>query len=133
MGLLLEGHNSAPGGRINIPCEIIVGHCLSRERGSVEGSNSTGDTQAHWPPEDPGRFSHLASKWLRQAEELAGLETQKGSLWHAYRRKWATERKHLPDVDMAAAGGWREPTSLKKTYQHADSVTMLVAAPGGSR
>jgi hypothetical protein len=48
---------------------------------------------------------HLADRWLRRAEELAGLEPQKGSLWHAYRRKWATERKHLPDVDVAAAGG----------------------------
>jgi hypothetical protein len=23
------------------------------------------------------------------------------------RRKWATERKHLPDMDVAKAGGWR--------------------------
>ena len=49
---------------------------------------------------------HLAAKWLQGAEKLAGLEKLDGSLWHAYRRKWATERKHLPDADVAAAGGW---------------------------
>ncbi len=68
---------------------------------------------------------HLADRWLRKAEELAGLEPQKGSLWHAYRRKWATERKHLPDVDVAAAGGWKTVQTLKSAYQHADSETML--------
>jgi hypothetical protein len=68
---------------------------------------------------------HLADKWLRRAERLAGLEPQRGSLWHAYRRKWATERKHHPDVDVAAAGGWRSLQSLKTAYQRADAVTML--------
>ncbi len=55
----------------------------------------------------------LASAWLERAEKIAGVEKQKGSLWHAYRRKWATERKHLPDVDIAAAGGWSDLSSLK--------------------
>jgi integrase len=68
---------------------------------------------------------HLADRWLRKAEDLAGLEPQKGSLWHAYRRKWATERKHLPDVDVAAAGGWKTVQTLKSAYQHADAETML--------
>jgi integrase len=68
---------------------------------------------------------HLADKWLRRAERLAGLEPQRGSLWHAYRRKWATERKHHPDVDVAAAGGWRSLQSLKTAYQRADAETML--------
>ena len=68
---------------------------------------------------------HLASKWLREAEKLAGLDTQKGSLWHAYRRKWVTERKYLPDVDVAAAGGWKDTQALKSAYQQADTETML--------
>ncbi len=66
-----------------------------------------------------------ASEWLLRAEKLAGVPKQKGSLWHAYRRKWATERKHLPDVDVAAAGGWTETSSLKRCYQQADEATML--------
>jgi hypothetical protein len=68
---------------------------------------------------------HAADKWLRRAERLADLEPQKGTLWHAYRRKWATDRKHLPDVDVAAAGGWKGVESLKSAYQHADGATMF--------
>ena len=68
---------------------------------------------------------HLADKWLREGERLAVLEPLSGSLWHAYRRKWATERKHLPDVDVAAAGGWKSLQALKASYQHADAETML--------
>ena len=79
--------------------------------------------------------TYLASKWLREGEKLAGLQTQKGSLWHAYRRKWVTERKHLPDVDVAAAGGWKDTQSLKSAYQQADTETMLrvVLEPGEVR
>ena len=78
-------------------------------------------------PEDAQKpiTRHLADKWLRKGEELAELEPQKGSLWHAYRRKWATERKHLPDVDVAAAGGWKTVQTLKSAYQQADAETML--------
>jgi integrase len=78
-------------------------------------------------PADPLKpvTRHLADKWLRKAERLAGLEAQNGSLWHAYRRKWATERKHHPDVDVAAAGGWKSLQALKTAYQQADPNTML--------
>ena len=62
---------------------------------------------------------------LRELLESAGLEKLDGSLWHAYRRKWATERKHLPDVDVAAAGGWANPNTLRLVYQQADQETML--------
>ena len=68
---------------------------------------------------------HLADKWLRKAERLAGLDPLNGSLWHAYRRKWVTERKHMPDVDVAAAGGWKSTHTLKLAYQQADRETML--------
>lgn len=74
---------------------------------------------------------HLADDWLREAEQLAGLEPQRGSLWHAYRRKWATERKHLPDVDVAAAGRWKDTAALRECYQQADPATMLSVVLGG--
>jgi len=63
--------------------------------------------------------------WLMEAEREAGLEKLVGSLWHAYQRKCATERIHLPDVDVAAAGGWADTTTLKKVYQQADQERML--------
>ena len=73
---------------------------------------------------------HLADKWLREAERLAGLEPLKGSLWHAYRRGWATRRKCLPDVDVAAVGGWKSLAVLEASYQQADPGTMLSVVLG---
>lgn len=49
---------------------------------------------------------------LRLAEEKAGLQRLKGGVWHPYRRKWATERKDRPIVDVKAAGGWRDTNTL---------------------
>ncbi len=72
---------------------------------------------------------------LERAEQLAKVGKQEGSLWHAYRRKWATERKHLPDVDVMAAGGWKDLSSLKTAYQHADAATLyrVVSEPAELR
>ena len=77
----------------------------------------------------------LAASWLERAERLAGLEKLNGSLWHAYRRRWATSRKHLPDADVAAAGGWANPNTLRLVYQQVDADTMLrvVLEPGELR
>ena len=61
-----------------------------------------------------------AARWLKQAEKLAKLEPLEGSLWHAYRRKWASERRHQPDEDVAALGGWRDPGTMRQAYQHHD-------------
>lgn len=91
---------------------------------------SANHTELPVGPNEPVRYER-ASEWLLRAEKLAGVPKQKGSLWHAYRRKWATERKHLPDVDVAAAGGWTETSSLKRCYQQADEATMLEVVLGG--
>lgn len=69
--------------------------------------------------------SEQPSIWLRQAEKLAKVETQDGSLWHAYRRGWATARKHLPLRDVAEAGGWAGVETLTRVYQQPDAATML--------
>jgi len=47
-------------------------------------------------PGDPTKpiQKDLAAGWLVRAEALAGLEPQPGGLWHPFRRKWVTERKH---------------------------------------
>ena len=73
----------------------------------------------------------MADKWLRRGEELAKLEPQEGSLWHAYRRGWATARKHMPDVDVARAGGWANPATPGASYQQADDETILRVVLGG--
>ena len=40
-------------------------------------------------------------------------------------RRRAPERKDLPLKDVAAAGGWKDVTTLLTCYQHADEATML--------
>lgn len=62
---------------------------------------------------------------LIAAESKAGLSKLDGSSWHAYRRAWASVRKHLPLVDVAGAGGWLDTQTLLTCYQVADPRTML--------
>lgn len=75
-------------------------------------------------PAQPMRRDVLGD-WLESAEKAAGLPKLEGGLWHPYRRAWATSRKHLPAVDVGAAGGWSDLTTLMKCYQQADSDTLL--------
>ena len=60
---------------------------------------------------------------LLQPDEIAAALAVAGQ--DPYRRLWAVERKHLPDVDVARAGGWRDLTTMKRSYQQADPVTTL--------
>lgn len=60
---------------------------------------------------------------LERAEKLASLEP--GGGFHAYRRKWATERKHLALKDVMEAGGWIDPRSLETCYQQVDEDSLL--------
>ncbi len=43
----------------------------------------------------------------------------------------ATERKHLPMVDVMAVGGWKDAATLLTCCQHSDEQSMLnvMAAP----
>ena len=71
-------------------------------------------------------LSHDAfGHWPRDAEAKAELPKLDGCLWHAYRRSWATSRKKLPVVDVAAAGGWSDVSTLLNCYQQADNETLL--------
>ncbi len=60
-------------------------------------------------PERPLRME-VGLPMAPRGREVGQVEKQDGTLCHAYHRKWATERKHLPDVDVVAAGGgaWRK-------------------------
>lgn len=79
---------------------------------------------SHDRPDVPLRTDQL-SQWLITAEKKAKLPKLDGSLWHAYRRGWATERKHYPVADVAAAGGWRDIGTLIRCYQLPDDATLL--------
>jgi integrase len=82
-------------------------------------------------PEHPVDGSKIG-KLLRQVYARAGLKPLRGGLWHPWRRKWATERKHMPLKDVAKAGGWKDPNTLLICYQQPDDETMtrVVLEPG---
>jgi hypothetical protein len=84
-------------------------------------------------PTDPAQpiTKDRASTWLIEAEALAELPKLEGGIWHPYRRKWATVRKHLPLTDVAAAGGWKSTETLLRCYQQPDEATMLRVVLGG--
>lgn len=68
-----------------------------------------------------------ASYYLRRAEERAKQPHLERGGWHAYRRLYAVERKHLPDVDVARGAGWRDIATMKRSCQQADPATTLRA------
>jgi hypothetical protein len=69
----------------------------------------------------------LATKWLVRAEKLGELPKLTGGIYHPYRRLWATERKNLPDVDVAAAGGWTGVKAMRLAYQQSTPTGVLAA------
>lgn len=66
-------------------------------------------------------------QWLRAVLESAGLPRLPREAFHGVRRKWRTERKHLPDVDVAKAGGWRSIPTMNRSYLQADDAGVLDA------
>ena len=61
----------------------------------------------------------------RSLESLLTLSLSSSHRALAHVRLWASERKHLPDVDVAAAGGWRSTAAMRVSYQQADAATQL--------
>lgn len=67
---------------------------------------------------------HHARALLLSAYEAAEVPTEERVGFHAYRRKWVAERKHLPRADVAAAGGWLSERTLE-IYEQPDQETLL--------
>ena len=114
-----------------VPINALGREALDRWRASCPGIASAFVFTA---PRDSSRplGHHMVVRWLRQAEELAGLEHLERGGWHMMRRGWGTARKHLPIVDVAEAGGWRDPATLMRCYTHPDpKTTLAVIAHGG--
>ena len=75
---------------------------------------------------------YVMGRWLMEAERLAGLPKLEQGRWHPYRRLWATERKHVPVQDVAAAGGWNSVDTVLKVYQQSDPQGVLRAVTGSA-
>lgn len=93
----------------------------------LEQRPGIGETYVFPSPRKPDlpTSRYLARDWLERAEQLAGLDRQSGGDWHPYRRKWATERKHWPTVDVMKTGDWKDERSLKNSYIKSDDETIL--------
>lgn len=67
----------------------------------------------------------LVSQWIRKAEEAAGLPKLDGGTTHPYRRKWRSERGHLPPKAVAIAGGWSDLATMERCYNQPDDADVL--------
>lgn len=106
---------------VPIPAELADELRVFRRRlGAVGGWVFAAERLADQPTD-----RHLFDKWLTVAERKAKLPKLNGGLWHPYRRKWATERKHLSLTDVAEAGGWKDTATLLTCYQQPDRESLL--------
>ena len=62
----------------------------------------------------------LARVLRMRAEQLAELPHIERGGFHSYRRAYASDRKHLPDVDVARSAGWRDLATMKRSCQQPD-------------
>ena len=69
----------------------------------------------------------ITGYWLSRAEKLAKLPKLARGGFHPFPRLWASERRHLPAQDVAAAGGWRSLEVMRHAYQHADAAGVMNA------
>ena len=74
-----------------------------------------------YPPPDEAVRAEGPSRGPRSS--LASPRQKRGG-WHAFRRAWASRRKHLLVQDVMVAGGWRDINALQRAYQAADPETV---------
>jgi integrase len=93
---------------------------------ALERNAAIGEAPLFPAPSREGPWTRYhARDLLERAEAAAGLEPLESSDFHAYRRAWATARKHLPLKDVAWAGGWRSTDTLLRCYKQVDEATMF--------
>jgi integrase len=93
----------------------------------LERNAAVGDVPLFPAPRRPSQAwsRYHARALLGRAEAAAAFAPLEGSDFHAYRRAWATARKHLPLKDVAEAGGWKSTDTLIPCYTQVDEATML--------
>jgi integrase len=69
----------------------------------------------------------LARDWLQKAQVLAKLPPERGRGWHAFRRNFASELRHVGLRDLCDLGGWKDPMTVVKCYQRPSEDAMRAA------
>lgn len=95
---------------------IVARRLLARSRSGpfLFPAPRTGDGRRGW-----SRFH--ARDLLERAQVAAGVTPIGG--FHAIRRRWATDRKWFPAIDVMRAGGWRDERTLRVAYTASDQDT----------
>ena len=111
------------------PMTALAHHALKEAQPDIT-------TTAAWilaAPKDPRKpvGYHVLKRWMRRAEQLAGLPPLPGGIWHPLRRGWATARKHFPAQDLAVLGGWRDVSTMQRCYQQAEGRTIRAIVDNG--
>ncbi len=70
---------------------------------------------------------HLCRDWMERAQKRAGLPPEKGRGWHALRRHFASELRHVPLRDLCDLGGWKDSTTVVKCYQRPSEEAQVAA------
>jgi hypothetical protein len=80
-------------------------------------------------PKDPDKpwSRHYARALLMRAWKDSEVPRDRWQAFHAFRRKWVGERKHLPRVDVASQGAWLSVRTLD-IYEQPDEDTLLAVA-----
>lgn len=69
----------------------------------------------------------MVTDWLHEAENLEEIDRLERGAWHPFRCKWAIDRKGLPAVDVAQAGVWAHPDTVRLVHQKANAQTTRAA------
>jgi integrase len=72
----------------------------------------------------------LARDWMQKAQLLAKMPMVKGRGWHAFRRNFASELRHVGLRDLCDLGGWKDPMTVVKCYQRPSEDAMRAAQAG---
>jgi len=70
---------------------------------------------------------HLCRDWMQRAQKRAGLVPEKGRGWHALRRHFASELRHVPLRDLCDLGGWKDSNTVVKCYQRPSEDAQVAA------
>lgn len=111
----------------------LTSHALQASR---QHNPAIGDAWVFPAPEDPSKpcSRHLMRDWWDRAEELAELDAVEGLGWHGLRRKFATELMETASLKVLSdLGGWKEPLTIVRCYQHPDEATMRQALDDRAR
>lgn len=119
-----RGENDKTGFEHTVPMSVAIRQVIDRIRRDRPGVGA-----AYLFPKPTTHLAPISKErvrtWLLRAEKRARVSKHDGSLFHAYRRSWATARKHLPGNDVALAGGWKRVETLMRHYQATDAETVL--------